>query len=644
MASQKLFIDVVARDKATKSLGALRNGLTKLRGAVFNLQNAFIGLGAGLVIRNLVNTGKEVENLKVRLKFLLKNTEEGAKAFDNMSKFASKVPFSLEEISRGSGILATVTDNADDLQNMLEITGNVAATTGLDFRTAAEQIQRSFSAGIGAADLFREKGVRNMLGFKAGATVSIEETVEAFNKVFGRGGKFGKSTDELAKTLQGTLSMIGDKVFNFKKVLLDAGFFAQLKNQFGDLNKSLEQNSETMDKIAITIGTGLAVAVERLVNGFKFLAKHSDKVVIAFKTFISIKIAKTFIDIGRALIPIVAGMRALVSLSGVGLALVATSVATATATFFALGKAIDDVEEKINKNLEANKKAYDPTMLLPQIQSQKKITKELEKQEKIHFNIFESNKKLVDAVKKSEQKSLERIIGANRNIFDEQQKIEKSVKGQDTLAEELLSKLRKQNNEFSLSSEILGTINSFTTRVSRSIAEAVVLGKSLNMSFKELAQNLLVDVLAKMIERIMLLTIEKFLIDKIFKQDKDKLAMEKNITKEKQKQVVLQALLMAMGGGSGGGSGGFKLFASGGAVRKGQPTIVGERGAEMFIPNSSGQITQSARGTGGGGVNVNFTINTIDSRGFDQALIENRGTISSIINNALAEKGRGELI
>ena len=63
---------------------------------------------------------------------------------------------------------------------MLEITGNVAATTGLDFRTAAEQIQRSFSAGIGAADLFREKGVRNMLGFQAGATVSIEEQYKRF--------------------------------------------------------------------------------------------------------------------------------------------------------------------------------------------------------------------------------------------------------------------------------------------------------------------------------------------------------------------------------------------------------------------------------------------------------------------------------
>ena len=83
------------------------------------MQTAFIGLGAGLVIKNLVGTGRELENLRVRLKFLLKDTNEGAKAFDNMVKFASKVPFSLEEIQKGSGILATVTDNADDLQQML---------------------------------------------------------------------------------------------------------------------------------------------------------------------------------------------------------------------------------------------------------------------------------------------------------------------------------------------------------------------------------------------------------------------------------------------------------------------------------------------------------------------------------------------
>jgi hypothetical protein len=45
----------------------------------------------------------------------------------------------------------------------MEITGNVAAVTGLDFKTTAEQIQRSMSAGISAADLFRDKGVKGIL-------------------------------------------------------------------------------------------------------------------------------------------------------------------------------------------------------------------------------------------------------------------------------------------------------------------------------------------------------------------------------------------------------------------------------------------------------------------------------------------------
>ena len=85
-------------------------------------------------------------------------------------------------------------------------------------------------------------------------------------------------------------------------------------------------------------------------------------------------------------------------------------------------------------------------------------------------------------------------------------------------------------------------------------------------------------------------------------------------------------------------------MASGGAVGKGRPVMVGERGPELFIPNSSGQITQSARGMGGRSAVINFNINTIDSRGFDEALIQNRGTITAIINNALTEKGRGALV
>ena len=90
----------------------------------------------------------------------------------------------------------------------------------------------------------------------------------------------------------------------------------------------------------------------------------------------------------------------------------------------------------------------------------------------------------------------------------------------------------------------------------------------------------------------------------------------------------------------------FKLpfFDKGGAVAKGQPTIVGERGAELFIPNQTGQITQSARGTGTGNVNVNFTINAVDASGIDRLLVERRGTISRIINESVNERGSSNLI
>jgi hypothetical protein len=72
--------------------------------------------------------------------------------------------------------------------------------------------------------------------------------------------------------------------------------------------------------------------------------------------------------------------------------------------------------------------------------------------------------------------------------------------------------------------------------------------------------------------------------------------------------------------------------------------VVGEKGAELFIPNQTGQITQSARGMGGGAVSVNFNINTLDARGFDELLVRNRGTITQIINSAVNERGAKSLI
>ena len=88
MATKRVNIDIVAKDKSQQALKNVRGGLDKVKQSVFNVRNALAGLGGGLVIRNLVNTGKEIESLQVRLKFLFGSTQEGAKAFDEMAKFA----------------------------------------------------------------------------------------------------------------------------------------------------------------------------------------------------------------------------------------------------------------------------------------------------------------------------------------------------------------------------------------------------------------------------------------------------------------------------------------------------------------------------------------------------------------------------
>jgi len=678
MASQKLNIDIIARDKTKQALGGIRGALGRLKSSIFSVQSAFVGLGAGLVARNLVNTGKELENLRVRLKFLLKDTNEGAKAFDNMVKFASRVPFSLEEIQAGSGILATVTDNAEDLQNMLEITGNVAAVTGLDFRTASEQIQRSFSAGIGAADLFREKGVRNMLGFKAGATVSIEETVEAFERVFGQGGRFGKSTDELARTFQGTLSMIGDKIFNFKKVLLEAGLFEELKKQFGSLDKFLEDNAKELDKIAISVGQNLARGMSKVVQIGKDLIPTLQKIGSVLRDiadgFMSLP---PFVRTGGIIGAFLFGRKGMAALAGVSFLIDKIndmiSDMKISMGIFDMDN-IDHVNTKIAQIKKQIEDIQTPDFLSnlgDTSKTDKQIKKEQEKLDKLlqQLEVFEKQKKFLEEtvdlragnlpILRDEMKTYERI-------FKEKEKIEQStarelgiIKNQNEQLTGFEHILRRTNNEAlenlrnkfnDIKTTIIDGLNSGISSFSNALSRAIVLGEDLGKSFKKMVADALVNTLALFIEIIIRMGIQKLLGIDLEKGQNRQLNNAKKFTRELQKQVVFATILAFLtGGASMAPTGGRQKapgdgMAKGGAVFKGQPVLVGERGPEMFVPNSTGQIEQSARGTDRNGTILNFNITATDVRGVKELLVDNRATIVNVINSALNEKGREALV
>ena len=191
---------------------------------------------------------------------------------------------------------------------------------------------------------------------------------------------------------------------------------------------------------------------------------------------------------------------------------------------------------------------------------------------------------------------------------------------------------------------IVEGVNSGITKTSEGIARAVILGEDLGESLKKIAQDAIIKILAGFIElgiRMAIdLAINKMKEKILNNQNKKLIEQGKIIDRNNKKSAVSSAMNLTSSFLP------FKLpfFDKGGAVAKGQPTIVGERGAEMFIPNQTGQITQSARGTGGSPVNISFAITTLDATGFQDMLVQNRGTISNIINQAVNERGGNNLV
>jgi hypothetical protein len=600
--AEQLNIDIIARDKSKQALNSVQGNISKLKTSVFNLRNALIGIGAGAVVKGFVDAGIQVENLGVQLKTLFGSAQEGEKALRSITKFAAGTPFELKNIQQGVTSLAVVRKNAEEaglsFEDLLTITGNVAAQLGGDFALASFQIQKAFSTGIASAETLKERGIAGMAGFKAGVSVNAKDTIKIMNAAFGRGGKFGNLMAELSKTLFGTISNLRDAFFIFQ-VEVSKGFFTALKKNLGDLKKTTEENSKQIAEFGLLLGSGFSKVINGTAKSVKFLKDNIDAIAVAFRIFIALKVVSFFYNLAVAI--------------GVANGAMLGFNATVRKNLLIVGGAIllsqlDKIVKKFKefRGIKGKKNEEELIEELPEVEVPKPIP-EANALDKLKFQ-FEVFKETIRSLSEEELKK-----------FDDKFK---SIG--ETIATGMIGGLKK---------------------VSESIARSVVLGENLLESFRALAQQILINILSALIEQVAIMAIMKlFKKEEIEKEaEKDNLIRQQNTNLKRQ--IALQAILMAMGGG-GAGSGGasIKLFANGGTVPKGQPIVVGERGAELFVPNQTGQITQNARGTSSGQTTVNFNINTLDARGFDELLVRNRGTITQIINSAVNERGAKSLI
>jgi len=705
VATKQVNIDILAKDKTAKAMQSATKNVDKVKNAVFNLRNAFIGLGAGLVVKSFVDVGNQVESLRIRLKFLFGNAEEGAKAFDTMAKFASKVPFSLEQIQAGAGSLAVVSKDADELAKMLEITGNVASVTGLDFRTASEQIQRSFSAGIASADLFRERGVRDLLGFKAGATVTAEETAEAFERVFGKNGTMAGATKDLANTLQGTLSMIGDKYFAFQKTVAEA-FFVGLKQEFGALDKALQDNEAVIQKVAKAVGKGLSDAVILAGDAIEFLRENFELIKAIGMGVIVAKITTAFL----------------------GLAVAITKAKTAMVLFSKVSKttfigALVGIAVAINEFGSNTKKAIDPNKKLNELLERQKLA--ILNLEKATFLSRDRREKELEIINQQIEKFKESATAQAMEKAGKERAIITSKEYQDNLKKELekLEQIKKEKQkladaEFQIRGvdieAISGGIN-FDDRLNQTtqfMNDEIAINQQMFENKYKLIQEqdeLLAELdRIRAEEKIMLahetakkeLEISKKLFNDNFNliksgkageinldkmTNKDKMDLAKKVGREALDQLaqnnkkafmlnkafnIVEAIMntatgiskaLALGPIIGpplalaiGALGAVQVatIASakyqgrrlGGRMNQDQPYMVGEAGPELIVPDRASNVVPNGQLGRSQPVTVNFNISTVDARGFNELLVNSRGTIVNMINSAVNEKGKMAII
>jgi len=653
VATKQVNIDIIAKDKTRQAMQSATKGVEGVKSSVINLKNALIGLGAGLAIKSFVDVGKQVESLRIRLKFLFGSVQEGAKAFDTMSKFASKVPFSLEQIQAGAGNLAIVSKDADELAKMLEITGNVASVTGLDFRTTSEQIQRSFSAGIASAEIFRERGVRDLLGFKAGATVTAEETAEAFEKVFGSGGKLAGATKDLANTLEGTLSMVGDKYFAFQKTVAEA-FFVGLKQEFGALDKALQENEDVIQKVAKAIGKGLSDAVILAGRAIGFLHENFETIKAFGMGIVVFGISKAFLSL-------------VVSIGKARLALLAFSKMSKT-TILGMLLGIGIAVAELTGHLDKFFKMFEKPKGLEEFRNESELlVAQLETMKNKSTDAFQSLNEEVTALLIEMKAFKETLDPADARLIaltNTMNMLRDAVFA--VPLEEMNVKIRGQAEEVGILTRAYESFKTGFTdamngqkdafkqiedigkatfgKLKSALTDFVMTGK---LNFGDLARFVVKAFIEMLVGEAVKMAFAKSLA--LFKADAIKKAFI-SLYEGAMKtfaSIPFPFNIVAVGGALAFGASlinKIKGFEKGGRPPVGQPSIVGEKGAELFVPDQAGTIVPNDKLGMGKQITVNFNISTVDARGFNELLVNSRGTIVNMINNAVNEKGRVAII
>ena len=628
MADQQLNIRLNVIDNASKAL-------TQVKNSIFNIRNALIGFGAGAVVKGILDVGSSAQKLKNQFISLAPSVDEGLKAYSALQKFVASSPLDADSIENASSTVFTLTKNSDKLIDSLTAIQNASIALNVPLERVSREFNNLSLRGSEATTTLETRGLVGLLGFTDGIKRNGEEAQKAFLKTFGKGSQFENASLLLGNTFEGASNRFKNSFKQIKESIAQAGVLDYFTVTLNVLTDRIAKNPEVILNFVKNFSDGIIKITKEF---FRFssdvaqaLAPIVQFVLYAFKTVLS------FLD---SLPPI---------LKDIGIIGLFFFGKKGTAVILALA-AIDTIA----------KKALDASISLLPVEEQENIRKVFE----LFDAMQKKSKNLTDEQKRNnEQISIfagvsEEINQILAKLPEEMRKlfelIDKSKQGGEKLKgffQEILTAFNTLNAssksvEQSIAEGMVRGINDF----SKGIAEAIVLGKSLQGTLKSIAQSILIDIITAQVKTLANLALE--------------IVLNKAITAEKQQQ----AFFSSIGGGSGGsflgslvkigmsafGGGGFNPdiggipdtvveMAEGGSVRGGMPITVGERGRELFVPSSSGTIVPN-HDMSNLGSNFTFNIQANDVRGIRELLIDNRATIINLVNQSANQKGKSNVV
>jgi len=626
VATKQVNIDIIAKDKTRQAMQSATKGVDRLKGSFFNLKNAIIGIGTAVLAKSIIDTTATFEDLKDSLDAVTGSTKEGTNAFKFISEFALSSQFDVQQLTRS--FITLKASGIEPTEKLFRTFTDTASVT-TDQLGTLESLTRVFS-----------RGVQGGLG------------LEELNQIADRGIAVFKLLEDEIGVSRNELSEFGQTsdgagiILNGLQKVLSETFAGATARRMDNLSTSGSNLSIAFQQVQFAVGQEASPAIVRFKNNIAELLKFMQPLFEALGKLVNIFVNVLNVvleEVGKKIAFVVGKVKDFLIFTGV----MKESTKELADAQQDLGNVVVDVSKK-----------------LEDIGKLDTVTKAIDKNKSAIESIRESLMTELELIEHKNKKELE-LIAQQKELLKEQMEL-KILDGMEANSKELEMAREHIEELTALEKEVLQKGADEKLELARQTAEeekkirdelfadnlrAIKEGNFHELQLEKLSmaqqKDLTIKTGRELVSQLAQSNKTMFKVDKALKIAQAVMNTATGVTKALSVGNIPLAVLI-------GGLGAvqiatiaqtkYKGFAKGGRPPVNQPSIVGEKGAELFVPDQAGTIVPNDKLGMGKAVTVNFNISTVDARGFDELIVNSRGTIINMINSAVNEKGRMAII